>query len=97
MKVVTKCVELLVGKHGVKVALHVVGASAFQDFRGLCKSRIHPNKGCPLGSSIGALAEVKESLGFAFAHREEQIQKWSVTFARSLSQARRGVSSGDES
>lgn len=45
MEVVAKCVELLAGKHGVKVALHVVGASAFQDFGGLCKSRIHPNKG----------------------------------------------------
>lgn len=75
--------------------MHEVEASAFQDFWGLCKSQIHLNKGT-LGSSRGAIAEVQESLGFVFTLREEQTQRWSVTFAQSPSQARKGVSSGDE-
>lgn len=78
MKVVTKCVELLAEKHGVKVALHMVKV-ALLSLPGLLGALQEPNpskqgvtSGRPWGSFSGAIAEVQESLGFAFAHREEQ-------------------------
>lgn len=91
MKVVTKCVELLAGKHVARG-----WASAFQDFGGALQELNPPKQGVSQSSFSRTIAEVQESLGFAFAQREEQTQRWSVIFARSPSQASKGVSSGDE-